>query len=103
MKRRDFLKHSGLIGGMALASPDIITQSITKGKKPKSVIIIGAGFSGLSAAYALKKKGVRVTILEARNRIGGRVFSFKPKDTFDNVIELGAEWVGESHERVIAL
>lgn len=103
MKRRDFLKQSSLIGGLAITAPDIITQSITKGKKPKSVIIIGAGFSGLSAAYALKKKGVRVTILEARNRIGGRVFSFKPKNTYDNVIELGAEWVGESHERVIAL
>jgi monoamine oxidase len=103
MKRRDFIKKSSLLGGIALATPSAITQPLFKGKKPKSAIIIGAGFSGLAAAYALKKQGIRVTILEARNRVGGRVFSFKPKSTNDNVIEFGAEWVGESHERVIGL
>ncbi len=103
MKRRDFLKQSSLLGGIAITAPSIISESLAKGKKPKSVTIIGSGFSGLAAAYALKKQGIQVTILEARNRIGGRVFSFKPKTTYDNVIEFGAEWVGESHERVIAL
>lgn len=103
MKRRDFLRQSSLFGGIAITAPSIISETIAKGKKPKSVIVIGAGFSGLAAAYALKKQGIRVTVLEARNRIGGRVFSFKPKTTLDNVIELGAEWVGQSHERVIAL
>lgn len=103
MKRREFLRQSSLLGGVSLAAPNVIAQSISKGKKPKSVIIIGAGFAGLAAAYVLKKRGIKVSLLEARNRIGGRVFSFKPKNTLDNVIELGAEWVGESHERVIAL
>lgn len=42
-------------------------------KKPK--VIIGAGFAGLSAAYYLYKKSIEFIILEARNRIGGRVFS----------------------------
>ncbi|HEX5626231.1 MAG TPA: NAD(P)/FAD-dependent oxidoreductase [Saprospiraceae bacterium] len=103
MKRRQFLKTSGLIGGLAIAAPEIISAPLIQGKKPKSVIIIGAGFAGLAAAYALKKKGVHVWMLESRNRIGGRVFSYKPESAKDLVIELGAEWVGNSHERVIAL
>ncbi|HMP94657.1 MAG TPA: FAD-dependent oxidoreductase [Phnomibacter sp.] len=67
------------------------------------VLIIGAGFAGLSAAYALRKKKIPVTVLEARNRIGGRVFSFAPPEANGQVIELGAEWVGASHERLIAM
>ncbi|MBK9729476.1 MAG: FAD-dependent oxidoreductase [Saprospiraceae bacterium] len=103
MNRRSFLKKSSLLGGLAIAVPSFITNPIQKGKKPKSVLIIGAGFSGLAAAHALKKKGLKVTILEARNRIGGRVFSFKPKSATETTIELGAEWVGNSHQRIIDL
>lgn len=43
-----------------------------------------------------------MTVLDGRNRIGGRVFSHTFKDT-NLICELGAEWVGESHERMHAL
>lgn len=65
-------------------------------------MVIGAGFAGLAAAFKLKNAGWHVTVLEARDRIGGRVFSHKFKGT-DLMCELGAEWVGESHERIKAL
>lgn len=55
------------------------------------VIIIGAGLSGLTAAYQLKKSGVPFTILEARDRIGGRIH------TVDGPIEMGATWFGNQH------
>jgi len=71
--------------------------------KPPKVVILGAGFSGLAAGYFLSKQGVDVTILEARSRISGRVFSHKIDDTDNLVIELGAEWVGASHKRLLAL
>lgn len=95
--RRNFLKVVGsAIAGVALA-PNILSQ-----KRKRSVVIIGAGFAGLAAAYKLKNAGWNVTVLEARDRIGGRVFSHKFKGT-DLICELGAEWVGESHERLKGL
>lgn len=45
----------------------------TKTTKPKHVIVIGAGMSGLSAAYELAQVGHKVTILEKQSRVGGRV------------------------------
>lgn len=58
----------------------------------KSVIIIGAGAAGLMAAKYLSAAGFNVTILEAANRIGGRIHSFTG-DGFTNTIELGAEFI----------
>src|SRR5688500_6771968 len=96
--RREFLKQSSLVaGGVLLASSGY--SNIFIGKKPK-VIIIGAGFAGLSAAYHLHKKNIDFVILEARNRISGRVFSHTIDPRENLVIELGAEWVGNSHTRI---
>ena len=44
----------------------------------QDVIIIGAGVAGLAAALDLAEKGVSVQILEARPRIGGRIFTLEP-------------------------
>lgn len=100
MKRRSFLMGSAAAGVAFVASPPKIQFA---GKKPSSVLIIGAGFSGLTAAYLLKKENIRVTVLDGRNRVGGRVFSFNPPGTMGQTIELGAEWVGESHTSLINL
>src|SRR6478609_4856426 len=59
---------------------------------PSQVLIIGAGAAGLSAAVELSRAGLRVEILEARDRIGGRMFTvYDP--TLNHPIELGAEFV----------
>ncbi|MFZ1705648.1 MAG: FAD-dependent oxidoreductase [Saprospiraceae bacterium] len=103
MKRRDFLLKSTLGTTAFLLNSDKNETKTPLKKKPKSVIILGAGLAGLSAGLHLKKAGVEVTILEARKRVGGRVFSYNPKNTTGQVIEFGAEWVGESHTRIIEL
>ncbi len=103
MNRRDFLVKTTIAGSAILIDSNSTTLFQNSNNKPKSVIIIGAGFSGLSAAMKLKSLGIKVTVLEARKRIGGRVFSNMPANANGKVIELGAEWVGNSHERVIAL
>jgi monoamine oxidase len=58
----------------------------------KATIIIGAGAAGLAAARDLSRAGAEVVVLEARDRIGGRVFTFTDAQAFVP-IELGAEFV----------
>ena len=60
--------------------------------KEASIVIIGAGASGLTAALELKRAGVNVTIIEARDRIGGRMFTKKDPRS-GAVVELGAEFI----------
>ncbi|XP_029460833.1 spermine oxidase-like [Rhinatrema bivittatum] len=59
--------------------------------EPK-IVIIGAGFAGLAAASTLLKQGLKnVLVLEAMDRVGGRVQTVRPFGT--NVIEMGATWI----------
>jgi monoamine oxidase len=46
-------------------------------KKPKECIVIGGGLAGLAAAYRLKDYRFHVTVLEARDRLGGRVLTHR--------------------------
>lgn len=54
------------------------------------VLILGAGMAGLTAARALAERGRRVVVLEARDRVGGRVLSLQADGT---TVELGAEFI----------
>ncbi|MFI5135867.1 MAG: flavin monoamine oxidase family protein [Chitinophagales bacterium] len=60
-------------------------------KNRTDVLIVGAGAAGLMAAQELSKSGFKVTILEARDRIGGRIFTMK--NIFSHPVEAGAEFI----------
>jgi monoamine oxidase len=63
-----------------------------------NVIVIGAGAAGLAAASRLSEKGATVTVLEARDRIGGRIWTAHPA-SLALPVELGAEFLhGETAE-----
>jgi len=65
------------------------------------IIIIGAGLSGLLTGYQLKKEGIPFKILEARNRVGGRINT--EYGTNNTPIEMGATWFTNQHKYLIAL
>ena len=57
---------------------DTLREGLPSGGMPaRHVIVVGAGMAGLTAALLLKEAGHRVTILEARNRLGGRVHTYR--------------------------
>lgn len=62
------------------------------------VVVVGAGFAGLAAALALHDAGVSVVVLEARDRVGGRVWSVELEN--GAIAELGGEWI-MPHDEVI--
>ena len=65
------------------------------------VAVVGAGFAGLKAARDLKATGLSVAIVEARDRVGGRVKNATTSD--GTVVELGGQWIGPTQDRAIAL
>jgi monoamine oxidase len=65
------------------------------------VIVVGAGMAGLVAARDLLAANVSVLVLEARNRVGGRLLNHTL--TNGSVVELGGQWVGPTQDRVLSL
>lgn len=72
-------------------------------KTKPHILILGAGLSGLSTGHLLKKQGYKVTILEARDRVGGRIHTKLIDSKEQLTVEMGAEWIGGKHQRVLKL
>lgn len=65
------------------------------------VAIVGAGLAGLTAAREIVAAGLRPMVIEARDRVGGRLLSEEIGD--GKVVELGGQWIGPTQERIAAL
>ncbi len=65
------------------------------------VIIIGAGYAGLTAMHEFRKAQENVLLLEARDRVGGRVWTQRFDD--GSYVDLGGAWVGPTQDRIYAL
>uniref|UniRef100_A0A8C3W2Z4 Amine oxidase n=1 Tax=Catagonus wagneri TaxID=51154 RepID=A0A8C3W2Z4_9CETA len=74
----------------------VVTLGLNRTSKPQRVIVVGAGVAGLVAAKVLSDAGHKVTILEAANRIGGRIFTYRDRKT-GWIGELGAMRMPSSH------
>ena len=96
--RREMIERS-----LAAAAALLISDRFTALPRAAAgrVVIVGAGFSGLAAAYELSRAGYEVTVAEARNRVGGRVLSFSDLVASKNV-EGGGELIGSNHPAWLA-
>jgi len=63
--------------------------------------VVGAGFAGLSAARRLRDRGNSVALVEARDRVGGRVWNRTAAD--GSVVSVGGTWLGKRQDRMFAL
>lgn len=84
-----------------MAGPDPTDASISHSKlNSVDVVIVGAGFAGLTAARALLKAGRSVAVIEADNRVGGRT---KPAMLAGERIDIGGQWVGPTQTKLLSL
>ena len=97
LSRRQFAAGASYALGASLFAGK--PAGVFAGSQQFDVIVLGAGLSGLSAALTLKRRGARVLVLEARPRVGGRVFTYKH---LPDRPEVGAVEIGDSYTRLRA-
>lgn len=71
--------------------------ALSSAQTPQSIIIIGAGAAGLVAAYELERAGHDVTVLEARDRVGGRIYTLREPFSDGLFAEAGASRIPSNH------
>lgn len=105
MKRRDILAAGAGLAGLALTQAKTANAQSSNADAPAGiktmltdVIVIGAGLSGLNTSLLLEEMGYSVTILEGRDRVGGRVFTM---DDVPGAPEAGGSGIGSSYGRLL--
>jgi monoamine oxidase len=95
--RREFLQLTlAASAGLLVSCSPTLRRHARVAPHGRKVVIVGAGFSGLAAGYELQSAGYGVTLLEARNRAGGRVLTFRDLVN-GKTVEGGGELIGSNH------
>jgi monoamine oxidase len=105
ISRRQFLGGTAAAAGLALAGCGRVRFPGSGGESGKAtgagskgeVLIFGAGIAGLTAGYRLHRAGVPVRILEAQDRVGGRMYSLRNHFPENQTVELGGELIDTGH------
>lgn len=102
------LTRRQLLGATGIAAVTTVLGGCTTTPRPEPattgrVVVMGAGLSGLTAALALRAKGWEVVVLEARDRVGGRVHTLYHPFTDGLHVEAGGESIDDNHVQIQAL
>ena len=97
--RRAFLKASVFSSAAISLDPQLFADDgqLAPSTKPQKIMIVGAGIAGLVAAFELMRSGHEVTVLEARMRPGGRIYTLRDSFADDLYAEAGAVDLGEGY------
>jgi len=102
VSRRQFL---GL--GVGLSAATVVSACATTPRPTATAagraVVVGAGLSGLTAALSLRSRGWEVTVLEARDRVGGRVHTLHAPFADGLHVEAGGESIDDNHVQILAL
>ncbi|MEA2444530.1 MAG: monoamine oxidase, partial [Thermoleophilales bacterium] len=108
VSRRGFLGGGAAAGAALVVNgglPELASGAARRPRKLRTrrvdVVVVGAGFAGLTAAYNVMRSGKSVLVLEARDRVGGRVFNHEIGG--GEISESGGTFVGPTQDRVLAL
>lgn len=102
--RREFVRRFGGLAGLGLIAcsspvePEDSPGALTPAGRPLRIVVVGAGVSGLTAAYELTRAGHEVTVLEARDRVGGRVLTRRSPFAAGHSAEAGAARIPPEHD-----
>jgi monoamine oxidase len=104
LTRRRLLTAGAGVAAAVVAGPDLISAAFGRrgATRSRRVIVVGAGLAGLTAAYELHRAGFDVTVLEARDRIGGRVYTLRDPFLGGQHAEAGGEYIDTVHRHIRA-
>ncbi|KAK4104511.1 FAD/NAD(P)-binding domain-containing protein [Parathielavia hyrcaniae] len=90
--------HSASVRTLSIMDAVLKSEGISPSKQPR-IGIVGGGFAGLRCADVLLRNGFQVAILEARNRLGGRIFQERLPN--GHLIDVGANWIHGTNDNPI--
>ena len=105
LSRRRLL-HGGLAAAGAIAATTFTRdgyRAVAQQTGRSPILIVGAGIAGLTAAYRLRQAGVRADIVEATNRLGGRIRTLPKVGGTPIQAELAGEFIDSGHTALISL
>jgi monoamine oxidase len=103
LSRRAFLRASSAAAAGVTLGACAARRPAMRPASSDPVIVVGAGIAGLTAAWRLHQAGVPVRVIEAQNRVGGRMLSLRGYFAEGQVVEMGGELIDTGHARLRGL